>query len=122
MFFGKQDGWVYKIKPKMEHIGCLIELLSRPGYLDQVERVINIVPSEERLVTYKTLLTACMTTSETGVRDKVADKLLTKLGSSDHAVYVLLSNFYALMGGWLKVEEMRKMMREFSMRKEPGVS
>ncbi|KAI8568508.1 hypothetical protein RHMOL_Rhmol02G0205700 [Rhododendron molle] len=52
----------------------------------------------------------------------VGTALIDKLGSEDHAVRVLLSNFYALAGEWSKVEEMRRSMKIFGMLKEPGIS
>ncbi|GFS43083.1 tetratricopeptide repeat (TPR)-like superfamily protein [Actinidia rufa] len=112
---------IHKIQPKIEHFGCLIDLLSRAGLVDQAEEFVKIMPPGERLVAYKTLLSACMNYSKIGLGLKVADKLY-RLGSEDHAVYILLSNFYALAGEWSKVAEMRRNMKSFGMVKEPGIS
>ncbi|KAG5562326.1 hypothetical protein RHGRI_005153 [Rhododendron griersonianum] len=111
----------YKIQPKVEHFGCLIDLLSRAGLVHQADEFIKAMDPGERLVGYKTLLSACMNYSKIDLVLKVADELYG-LGSEDHAVRVLLSNFYALAGEWSKVEEMRRDMKFFGMLKEPGLS
>ncbi|KAK7843226.1 pentatricopeptide repeat-containing protein [Quercus suber] len=36
----------YKIEPKLEHYGCLIDLLGRAGKLDEAENLIEEVPKE----------------------------------------------------------------------------
>ncbi|KAH7839914.1 hypothetical protein Vadar_010313 [Vaccinium darrowii] len=111
----------YKIQPKVEHFGCLIDLLSRAGQLHQAEDFIKTMDPGERLVAYKTLLSACMNYSKIDLGLKVADELY-RLASEDHAVRVLLSNFYALAGEWSKVEEIRQNMKISRMLKEPGIS
>ncbi|XP_058202989.1 pentatricopeptide repeat-containing protein At1g31430-like [Rhododendron vialii] len=111
----------YKIQPKVEHFGCLIDLLSRAGLVHQADEFVKAIDPGERLVAYKTLLSACMNHSKIDLGLKVADEL-ERLGSEDHAVCVLLSNFYALAGEWSKVEEMRRNMKIFGMLKEPGIS
>ncbi|KAE9452434.1 hypothetical protein C3L33_15665, partial [Rhododendron williamsianum] len=90
----------YKIQPKVEHFGCLIDLLSRAGLVHQADKFVKAMDPGERLVAYKTLLSACMNHSKIDLGLKVADEL-KRLGSEDHAVRVLLSNFYALAGEWL---------------------
>ncbi|XP_059637911.1 pentatricopeptide repeat-containing protein At2g29760, chloroplastic-like [Cornus florida] len=112
---------LYDIQPKIEHLGCLIDLLSKAGLLHQAEEFINIMPPDERLVAYKTLLSACRSYSNIDLGSKVANELV-KLGSQSHEVYILLSNFYALAGDWATVEEKRRIMKKVHMTKEPGIS
>lgn len=112
---------VYGIQPSIEHFTSLVELLSKAGLLHQAEEFISVIVPRERLIAYKTLLSACSSYSETNLGLKIADKLL-QLGSVSNEVYVLLSNFYAEAGLWYKVEETRKVMKEFNLRKQTGVS
>ncbi|KAA8514811.1 hypothetical protein F0562_017990 [Nyssa sinensis] len=111
----------YSTQPKIEHFGCVIDLLSRAGLLNQAEEFIQIMRPGERLIAYKTLLSACMSYSKIDLGLEVADKLI-QLDSQNHAVYTLLSNFYALAGQWTKVIEIRRIMKEFDMTKQPGIS
>lgn len=119
--FFKQMIEVYGIQPSIEHFASIVELLSKTGLLHQAEEFISVIVPQERLIAYKTLLSACMSHSEINLGLKIADKLL-QLGSVSHEVYVLLSNFYAEAGLWYKVEETRKIMKEFNTRKQTGVS
>jgi pentatricopeptide repeat protein len=111
----------YKMQLKMEHFGCLIDLLSRAGLLHQAEEFIQLLLPEERLIAYKTLLSACMKYSEFDFGKKVANEM-SKLSSNSHETRILLSNFYALAGQWAQVAETRKFIKEFDTRKAPGMS
>ncbi|KAF5189544.1 Pentatricopeptide repeat-containing protein [Thalictrum thalictroides] len=111
----------YRIKPTVEHFGCLIDLLSRVGLLFQAEKFIESMPPEEKLVGYKTLLSATINYSDINFGEKVAQKLFD-LKPRDHGVYILISNFYALKGHWDKVTEMRNITKDMDMRKKVGTS
>ncbi|XP_058102249.1 pentatricopeptide repeat-containing protein At2g22410, mitochondrial-like [Magnolia sinica] len=112
---------VYKIRPKIEHLGCIIDLLSRAGLLCQAEGLIRTIPDEDRMISYKTLLSACIKYADIGIGEKVAKKLI-ELDPQSHGVYVLLSNFYSLAGQWEDVMEMRRIMKELDLNKEAGIS
>ncbi|PIA37820.1 hypothetical protein AQUCO_03000390v1 [Aquilegia coerulea] len=111
----------YKIKPTVEHFGCLIDLLSRAGSLFQAEKFIECMPPEEKLVGYKTLLGATINYSDIDLGEKVAQKLID-LKPRSHGVYIMVSNFYALKGRWDKVIETRNIMKDMDMRKTVGIS
>ncbi|KAF9587424.1 hypothetical protein IFM89_002605 [Coptis chinensis] len=120
ILFGRMVGF-YKIQPTIEHFGCLVDLLSRAGLLVQAEKFIESMPTEERLVAYKTLLSATISYSRIDLGEQVATKLIN-LKPCSHEVYILLSNFYASAGQWDKVTEMRKFMKNMDKRKEVGIS
>ncbi|KAJ4977478.1 hypothetical protein NE237_002584 [Protea cynaroides] len=120
LLFDRMTG-VYNIKPKVEHLGCLIDLFSRAGLLYQAEELIRTLPTQERVISYKTILSACINYSEIDLGKKVAEELI-RLGPHSHEVYILLANFYALAGQWHNVVEIRKLMKELDMRKDVGVS
>ncbi|KAF5733603.1 putative pentatricopeptide repeat-containing protein [Tripterygium wilfordii] len=111
----------YKIQPKIEHFGSLIDLLSRAGLLHQAEEFIKCMPTAERLIACKTLLSACINHSVFDLGEKIANELV-KLDSQSHATQVLLSNFYAIAGQWAEVANIRRIAKEFNTRKEPGIS
>ncbi|KAL5838955.1 hypothetical protein ACOSQ4_011563 [Xanthoceras sorbifolium] len=113
---------VYSVQPKIEHFGCLIDLLSRAGLLYQAEEFIKIIPSEDKLIAYKTLLSACIKYSEFDLGKKVANDIM-KLGSHCNATFILLSNFYALTGQWAEITGARRNMKQLDTRKKkPGTS
>lgn len=111
----------YHIQPKIEHLGCLLDILSRAGLLHQAEEFIKLFPSEENIRAHRALLSACMRHLECNLGEKIANGL-TELNSQSHGAHILLSNFYALAGRWSEVAKMRQVMKETDIRKEPGIS
>lgn len=111
----------YDLQPKIEHFGCLIDLLSRAGLLHQVEEFIKLLLPEERLIAYKTLLSACIKYSEFDFGEKVANEI-AKFGCQNHETHILLSNVYAVAGQWTRVANRRSIIRDLDIRKEPGIS
>ncbi|KAJ4702941.1 putative Pentatricopeptide repeat-containing protein [Melia azedarach] len=95
---------VYRIQPKIEHFGCLVDLLSRAGLLHQAEEFMEMIPADDKIIAYKTLLSACINYSEFDLGQKIANNMM-ELGPQSQAVYVLLSNFYALEGHGLKLQK-----------------
>ncbi|KAL5977267.1 hypothetical protein ACLOJK_021611 [Asimina triloba] len=112
---------VYKIAPKIEHLGCMIDLLSRAGLLCKAEVLIGMIKAEDRMIGYKILLSACIRDADIGVGEKVAKKLM-ELEPQNQGVYVLLSNFYAFVGQWDNVAETRRIMKELNLNKVAGIS
>lgn len=117
----RRMGGVYRVQPTIEHFVCLVDLLSRAGLLYQAEEFIKIMPAEDKFISYKALLSACITYSEFDLGKKVANNMM-KLGNQSHEAFVLLSNFYALEGHWTEVAEARRNMKELQTRKKPGNS
>ncbi|RVW80152.1 Pentatricopeptide repeat-containing protein, chloroplastic [Vitis vinifera] len=111
----------YQIQPKIEHLGCLLDILSRAGLLHQAQEFIKLMPPEEKIIANKTLLSACMNHLEYDLGEKIANGL-TELSSQSHATHILLSNFYALAGQWAEVAKTRRVMKETDIRKVPGIS
>lgn len=112
---------VYKIEPKIEHFGCLIDLLSRSGSLNPAEEFVEIMPCVDKLIAYKTLLSACVKYSEHNLGKRIANEIM-KINTQDSATFVLLSNFYALTGQWSEANQLRRNMKQFDTNKKPGIS
>ncbi|RVW31291.1 Pentatricopeptide repeat-containing protein, chloroplastic/mitochondrial [Vitis vinifera] len=49
----------YKIKPELEHYGCLVDLLARAGLIDEALDVVSNMPMRPDLVIWRSLLDAC---------------------------------------------------------------
>ncbi|KAJ8758704.1 hypothetical protein K2173_000425 [Erythroxylum novogranatense] len=111
----------YQVQPRIEHFGCLIDLLSRTGLLHEVEEFVKLLLPEERLVAYKTLLNACIKYSEFKLGDKIGDEIM-KLSCDTYETHILLSNFRALAGQWTQVAKTRRIMEDFCIRRKPGTS
>lgn len=123
------EGWwcfdlmsrVYKIEPKVEHYGCMVDLLARAGLMKDSEELISNLPMESGPVLRGALLSACSTHSNSELGEIVAKRLI-ELEPGDLGPYVLLSNIYAAEGRWGDVEHVRKMMKENGLQKESGSS
>ncbi|XP_039056892.1 pentatricopeptide repeat-containing protein At3g29230-like isoform X2 [Hibiscus syriacus] len=119
------EGWwcfdlmcrVYQIEPKVEHVGCMFDLLSRVGFMEQSKGLMSKMPLESGPALWKALLSSCRTLSNLEL-GKVIAKQLIDLELTDVGPYVLLSYIYSLERKWGEVENIRKFIkdREFSER------
>lgn len=113
------EGWwcfdimcrVYKIEPKVEHLGCMFDLLSRVGLMEHSEGLKSKMYVEEGPVLWRALLSACKTPSNLELGEIVAKRLID-LEPMDFGPYVLLSYIYSLKGKWDEVEEIRKLIKD----------
>ncbi|KAL5717671.1 hypothetical protein ACHQM5_010647 [Ranunculus cassubicifolius] len=112
---------VYRLKPKIEHIGCMVDLLGRNGCLDEAYNLIVDMPMEPNEIIWGTLLSACRVHKNVELGEVVANKML-ELDSSDPWLRVMLSNIYAEAGKWEGVMMLRKDLKEIGSRKAPGCS
>ncbi|XP_021837011.2 pentatricopeptide repeat-containing protein ELI1, chloroplastic [Spinacia oleracea] len=108
----------YNLEPKIEHYGCMVNLLGRAGHLDQAYDLVkaNVNPDP---VLFGTLLGACRLHGNISLGEEIAKFLVTKNLAND-GTYVLLSNIYAGVGDWDGVANVRAMMKEKGIQKEPG--
>ncbi|GMY35939.1 pentatricopeptide repeat-containing protein At1g31430-like [Fagus crenata] len=115
---------VYNIEPKLEHYGCLIDLLGRAGKLDEAEKLIDEVPKENNDIIvplYGSLLSACRIHGNVEMGERVAEHLV-KIQSSDSSIHTLLANIYASADRWEDVTKVRRKMKDLGVRKVPGCS
>ncbi|OVA07659.1 Pentatricopeptide repeat [Macleaya cordata] len=112
---------VYGLKPKLQHYGCMVDLLGRAGFLEEARNLIEVMPIEPNDVIWRTLLSSCMNHENFEMGVKVANYLI-ELDSTKSSSYVLLSNIYAGFGMWSDVSRVRMMMKERDIRKVPGCS
>lgn len=123
------EGWwyfdlmqrVYKIEPKIEHYGCMVDLLARAGLVKDSEEFIKKMPMEAGPALWGSLLSACRNYTNSEIGEIVAKRLI-ELEPMDIGPYIMLSNIYASEGKWDDVERVRKMMKENGLQKEEGKS
>jgi pentatricopeptide repeat protein len=111
----------HKICPTMEHYGCMVDLYSRAGKLDETMEFIGGMPFPAGAMLWRTLLGACRVHKNVELGTLAAEKLLL-LEPHDSAAYVLLSNIYAAAGKWKERDEVRKFMDSKKVKKETGCS
>lgn len=112
---------VYSITPGEDHYARLIDLLSRAGRFHEAKEVIESMPSAPGAPIWESFLSGCRIHNNMDLGIEAAEKLF-KLVPQHDGTYILLSNMYANAGHWDQVAEVRKLMRERGVKKEPGCS
>ncbi|GAB4844352.1 Pentatricopeptide repeat-containing protein At2g45350, chloroplastic [Ancistrocladus abbreviatus] len=112
---------VHEVEPKLQHYGCMVDILGRAGYIEEARNFILEMPIEPNDVVWRTLLSHCRNYENFYVGQPVAEHLIS-LDNSHSGSYVLLSNICAGFGMWNDVNRIRTMMRRNDMRKIPGCS
>ncbi|PON71372.1 DYW domain containing protein [Trema orientale] len=111
----------YGIIPKIEHYGCVVDLLSRAGRLDEAEKLINSMPVKPNVIVWGALLGGCRIYKDAERGERVVHRIL-ELESDHSGSYVYLANIYASMGRLDDAAKCRLKMRDNGVMKMPGCS
>ncbi|KAM1062175.1 hypothetical protein EV1_026314 [Malus domestica] len=111
----------HQIEPKLEHYGCMVDVLGRSGRVREAHDLIKSMPTKPNAALWGALLGACSTHGEVELAELAAKELIN-LEPWNSGNYVLLSNIYAEEGRWDEVEKVRDLMRENCIIKAPGQS
>ncbi|KAK4286350.1 hypothetical protein QN277_002914 [Acacia crassicarpa] len=111
----------YKILPKIQHYGCIVDLLRRSGHLEEALEIIHDMPMEPDVLIWKAILSASMKHNNIKI-GQIAALRAMDLAPDDSSCYVLLSNLYAKLGWWDDVARVRTLMKKRGVRKIPGCS
>ncbi|KAG6530039.1 pentatricopeptide repeat-containing protein At4g21065-like [Zingiber officinale] len=119
-FFNRMEH-AYGLIPKVEHYGCMVDLLGRAGNLDEAHELICRMPTEPNTIIWGALLAACKVHKNPKLGE-VAAKELLKLEPLNSGYNILLSNIYAIDRRWNDVAQVRKNMKDTGIKKVPGIS
>ncbi|KAJ8769368.1 hypothetical protein K2173_002572 [Erythroxylum novogranatense] len=111
----------YGIEPKVEHYGCIVNLLGRAGHVEEAFEVVKNMKIEQDSVLWGTLLGACRLHGNMSLGEKIAEFLVDR-GVADSGTYILLSNIYAAARDWVGVARVRTLMIKEGVEKEHGCS
>ncbi|XP_023739829.1 pentatricopeptide repeat-containing protein At5g66520 [Lactuca sativa] len=111
----------YKIIPRIEHYGCMVDLYSRAGLLQEAHEFIKNMPIKPNGVVWGALLGGCRVHKNIEIAEE-AIKHLLELDPLNDGYYVVLSNIYAEAKRWDDVARVRKLMRDNGVKKTPGSS
>ncbi|XVE53631.1 hypothetical protein DITRI_Ditri03aG0018400 [Diplodiscus trichospermus] len=109
----------FGILPKIEHYGCMVDMLCRAGLVREAVEFVKKMPIEPNSIVWRTLINACRTHGELKLGESIARQLVENEPMHE-ANYVLLSNIYAKMFHWEKKINIREAMDKKGMRKIPG--
>ncbi|XAR48318.1 hypothetical protein NMG60_11031089 [Bertholletia excelsa] len=112
---------VYCLEPSLEHYTCLVSAMGRAGHLEAAEKIAMTMPFEPDAAVWRSLLSSCAQHGNADMAWTMAKRLL-KFDPHDDSAYVIVANVFAGVSRWDEVKEIRKMMKERSVRKEGGMS
>ncbi|TYH57231.1 hypothetical protein ES332_D08G075300v1 [Gossypium tomentosum] len=112
----------YSILPGVEHFGCMVDLLSKAGLLEDALFLIRSMKLEPNSVIWGALLGGCKLHKNLEIAQVAVDELMV-LEPYNSGYYTLLVNMYAEVNRWGQVAKIRQMMRELGVGKRcPGSS
>ncbi|XP_010249456.1 PREDICTED: putative pentatricopeptide repeat-containing protein At3g25970 [Nelumbo nucifera] len=111
----------YGMEPSAEIFGCLVDLFSRNGFLEEAKYVIQMMPFDPWPSIWRSFLSGCRIHGNKALAEWATRHLLELVPKSD-AAYVLLSKVYSEGGYWEDASKIRKRMKEKGVQKEPGYS
>ncbi|GMH05467.1 hypothetical protein Nepgr_007307 [Nepenthes gracilis] len=112
---------LFGIKPMQEHYACMIDLLGRSGKLTEAMELVYTMPYEANACVWGALLGAARIHKNVELGRRAAERLFI-LEPDKSGTHVQLANIYASAGMWENVSELRRVMKENKVKKEPGMS
>ncbi|KAK8464659.1 hypothetical protein PHAVU_010G046000 [Phaseolus vulgaris] len=111
----------FGVVPKVEHYGCMVDLLGRAGMLDEAKKLIENMPMKPNMVVFGSLLSACKLHKNLKLGEWIAEQFLS-LEHHKSGYNVLMSNIYASESRWGDVAHIRRGMKDEGIVKVAGVS
>ncbi|KAK3013257.1 hypothetical protein RJ639_010281 [Escallonia herrerae] len=112
---------VFSLTPRIEHYGCMVDLLGRAGCLEEAEKLIDRMPYAVNGIILSSFLFACSYASDVTRAKRVLEKT-TEMEPWNDGNYVMLRNLYATERRWKDVEDIKGLMRQKGAKKEVGCS
>ncbi|KAF8396030.1 hypothetical protein HHK36_017642 [Tetracentron sinense] len=113
---------VYKIRPTMEHYGCMVDLFGRAGMVDEAYELIKNMPIKPNSVILRSFMGSCRNHGRVLCVDGNLNKLLLEVEPDLGANYVLTANVSAISGCWDDAAYLRVTMKGKGLKKVPGRS
>ncbi|CAM0954632.1 unnamed protein product [Alopecurus aequalis] len=120
LLFNSMEAY-FSLTPRIEHYGCMVDLLGRAGLLKEAYSMICRMPVEPDAVIWGALLGACSFHGNIELAEIAVDKLIF-LEPQNTGNLVILSNIYASSGKWDGVAQVWKLLKEKDHKKSAGYS
>jgi pentatricopeptide repeat protein len=121
VFDAMQRGDYGKVELTIEHYGCMVDLLSRAGQLEEAYKMIEqmLIPSND--VVWGVILGACRMHGNIDMAEKAVQKLRI-LNPHEGGYYILLIDMYTAAGRTAEAMEVRRTMNKTRAKKTTGWS
>ncbi|KAL6583739.1 hypothetical protein OROMI_003028 [Orobanche minor] len=111
----------FAIEPRIEHYGCIVDMLGRVGLIEEAYDFIKNMPVKPNAVIWRTLLASCRVHKNVEIGEE-ALKHVVRLEPAHSGDYILLSNLYASIGRLDDAKRLRNEMKILGIKKTPGFS
>lgn len=111
----------YRITPRLEHYGCMVDLYGRANHLADALELVESMPMAPNVVIWGSLMAACRIHGEFELGEFAAKRIL-ELDPDHDGAHVFLSNAYAKERRWENVGVVRQFMKSKGISKERGCS
>ncbi|CAJ1920798.1 unnamed protein product [Sphenostylis stenocarpa] len=112
----------YCITPQVEHYGCMVDLYSKAGLLEDALEMVQNMTVEPNSFIWGALLSGCKLHKNMEIAHIAVQNLLA-LEPSNSGHYSLLVNMYAEVNRWSEVARIRTAMKDLGVEKRcPGSS
>ncbi|PWA93076.1 hypothetical protein CTI12_AA074680 [Artemisia annua] len=112
----------YNIEPTSKHYACMADLLARAGHVEEAYNLTGSMKTEPGLAFWAALLSGCHNHGKVLIGEIVTKKIFDLNPDGNSGIYGLISNFYAKMGKWTEVADVRNVMKRSGIKKVPGNS
>lgn len=119
-WFDKMEA-VYGVLPELKHYGCMVDLLSRVGQIEEAMKLIERMPMEGDIYVWGGLLGGCRKHDNVEVAE-IASRRVMELNPEDGGTYSVMINMYTKEKRWKDAADIRKLMYERGITKNAGCS
>lgn len=112
----------YGMEPRVEHCGCVVDLLGRAGLFHEAREFISTMPTPATAAIWRSLLGAACTHGDLEAGRLAGERLAATGEQMVAGDYVMLANLYARFGLWEEVGRVRTEMNDVGVRKVAGFS
>ncbi|KAL2334978.1 hypothetical protein Fmac_016191 [Flemingia macrophylla] len=111
----------YGIEASMQHYAGVVDLLCRSGRTEEAYEFFNTLPIQVTESMVGAFLNGCKVHGRRDLAKMMEDKIM-RMKLKLPASFVALSNIYAADGDWEEVGNVRNVMKERNVHKQPGFS
>ncbi|GFQ05077.1 pentatricopeptide repeat-containing protein at3g09040 mitochondrial [Phtheirospermum japonicum] len=110
------------IMPGKEHYACMVDLLSRTGRLNEAYEIVKrFWPGKPCANILGSLLGGCLSHGDYRLGEEIG-RFVLEMKPKDSTLYVVLHNIYASTGKWVEANNVRVVMEQNKLSKDPGIS